>query len=314
MRVFFTDFDSGTPSSFSGVVTIQNVEGYIGFGTGDNDFSGNFLRNTTVGNPASKTTLTLSGLPSHTSIDLNFLLAIIDSWDGSKDTSSAPDVFNVTINGNSIFSETFTNFNVLRTYNPPPGVFLAFGSLGFNGGWPDSAYNMGLDPTFDSIPHTSSQLTVEWFASGGGWEGGDNESWAIDNVEVILNGVSGLPIVSIADATVTEGNSGTRNASFLVTLSAPSNQPVTLTYSTVNGTGSNGAVSPSDFTGANNQTLTIAPSNLAGTINIPINGDTNVEADETFFVSLLNVSNAVLSDTTAIGTITNDDNEPTVSV
>jgi hypothetical protein len=46
---------------------------------------------------------------------------------------------------------------------------------------------MELDPTFNNIPHMVSTLTIEWFASGAGWQGGTDESWAIDNVEVILN-------------------------------------------------------------------------------------------------------------------------------
>ena len=31
-------------------------------------------------------------------------------------------------------------------------------------------------------------MTIEWFASGAGWQGSYDESWAIDNVEVIASG------------------------------------------------------------------------------------------------------------------------------
>jgi hypothetical protein len=59
---------------------------------GSNVFAGQFISNTTGGNeggnptgtPGQPTTLTLTNLPPHDSIDLNFLLAIIDSWDGSN--------------------------------------------------------------------------------------------------------------------------------------------------------------------------------------------------------------------------------------
>jgi hypothetical protein len=64
--------------------------------------------------------------------------------------------------------------------------------LGFNEGptyFGDSAYDMYQDPTFQNIPHTSSTLTVEWFTSGGGWQGGTDESWAIDNVVVLVDNV-----------------------------------------------------------------------------------------------------------------------------
>src|SRR5262249_49353682 len=71
----------------------------------------------------------------------------------------------------------------------PAGVELARRvDLGFtkNSFSYDSAYNVGLDSAFSNIPHTSSSLTVEWFASGAGWQGGSDESWAIDNLEVIV--------------------------------------------------------------------------------------------------------------------------------
>jgi hypothetical protein len=149
------------------------------------------LRNTSA--PPLNTTLTLTGLPPHTSISLGFLLAIIDSWDGIGD-SNGPDTFNVSVDGSRVFSEVFENSGGgIQSYVPPPGVLLARKeSLGFTPTdtyYADSAYNMGLDPVFQNIPHTAGTLTIKWFAGGRVWQGGDDESWAIDNVEVILNGV-----------------------------------------------------------------------------------------------------------------------------
>ncbi len=197
--VFYANFNSGVPPQFSGVTTIESVQGFNGLGTGTNVFDGNFLRNQTS-YPASKTVLTLTGLPPHTSIDLNFLLAILESWDGlgPPENPDGPDYFNVVIDGTLVFSETF-DFRTLdwMTYKPPAGVLLAlFQTLYGNPDWPDGAYNMGLDPKFHNIPHTSSSLVVEWFASGGGWQGGYDESWAIDNVEVIVHNT--YPLVAIA--------------------------------------------------------------------------------------------------------------------
>src|ERR1700704_2136821 len=75
---YSTDFNTGAPIEFTGVTTTEGVQGYNSFG-----FSGDLLRNTNAGNPvAAYTRLTLNGLPSHTGVDLDFLLAIIDSWDG----------------------------------------------------------------------------------------------------------------------------------------------------------------------------------------------------------------------------------------
>lgn len=210
---YFNDFDGGllvapgVTASLGGIVTTESVQGYAGLGPGGNTFGGDFLRNTTGGDagdpgpPGSATTLTLSGLPPHTSIDINFLLAIIDSWDGSLPGQPPPDgcdichpdVFTVTVDGNTVFAESF-GFNG-PTFMPPAGVLLIeFTPLGFNPDFGDAAYDMSLNPTFDEIPHTSSTLTIEWFASGEGWQGATvefpDESWAIENVEIVLNDCS----------------------------------------------------------------------------------------------------------------------------
>lgn len=129
------------------------------------------------------------------------MLAIIDSWDGNgcnivSPGFPGPDTFNVSVDGSPVFSEVFENSSCgTQTYVPPAGVELARRlSLGFSFSSPcpgtfycDSAYNMGLDPVFQNIPHTASTLTVDWFAGGSGWQGGTDESWAIDNVEVTVN-------------------------------------------------------------------------------------------------------------------------------
>jgi hypothetical protein len=197
ITVFNTDFNSGVPSEFGGITTIEGVQGFVDLGTGQNVFGGNFLRNNSGdnlggGSPPVNTTLTLTGLPPHTHISLSFLLAIIDSWDGAACTQG-PDFFNVSVDGFVIFSKVFENGGCgLQTYVPPAGVQLArHMDLGFTPAGPDnfyldSAYNMGMDPAFNNIPHTANTLTIKWFASGNGWQGGTDESWAIDNVQVII--------------------------------------------------------------------------------------------------------------------------------
>lgn len=197
VAVFDTNFNSGVPSEFGEITTIEGVQGFADLGTGSNVFGGNLLRNQSGDNydgglPPESTTLTLTGLPPHTSISLGFLLAIIDSWDGSG-CPEGPDLFNVTVDGFVIFSEAFENGGCgLQTYVPPEDVALArhidlgFTPAGPNNYYRDSAYNMGLDPAFNNIPHTADTLTIKWFSSGDKWQGGTDESWAIDNVQVII--------------------------------------------------------------------------------------------------------------------------------
>lgn len=201
LTVYFNDFDvtptvaSGVNAALSGVTTTEGVQGYAGLGPSGNQFGGNFLRNTSTGNPAQYTTLTLTGLPAHTSVNVNFLLGLIDSWDG-YDSGWGPDAFNVKVGEVSVFSQVFAIGSGTMTYSPPSGVLLASGTdRGFQN-WAENAYNMYLESAFQNIAHTGSSLTISWFASGPGWQGGENdESWAIENVGVGLNNVPLPPTV-----------------------------------------------------------------------------------------------------------------------
>lgn len=173
--------------------SIKETQGYSKLGFGDKFLINRTKKNKKNKNKAESTILTLNDLPSHTSIDLNFLLAIIDSWDGSgKIKIYEPDFFNVKVDGKSVFRETFSNFRSDdQSYKAPEGGVLASPrKLGFTKRWKDSAYDMSLEPTLKNIAHTSDTLRVEWFASGKGWQGSRDESWAIDNVEVVLNGTT----------------------------------------------------------------------------------------------------------------------------
>jgi hypothetical protein len=110
------------------------------------------------------------------------------------------------------------------------------------------------------------------------------------------------PSLSIADTSLAEGDAGTTNATFQVTLSAASASQVTVDYATADGS----ATAGSDYV-ATSGTLTITAGQTTGQILIPVIGDTNVEPDETFFVNLSAPSNATISDGQAVGTIMNDD-------
>lgn len=114
-----------------------------------------------------------------------------------------------------------------------------------------------------------------------------------------------VPGISVADASVTEGNSGSSIASFLVSLSQATTAPVTVSYATANGT----ATAGSDFQ-SKTGTLTFGPGETQKTITVNITGDTTVESNETFQVVLANPVNGTLADGSATGTIVNDDTAP----
>src|SRR5205823_11981411 len=113
----------------------------------------------------------------------------------------------------------------------------------------------------------------------------------------------GLPSLSINNVTQVNGTSGTTAFTFTVTLSAASFNTVTVHYATADGTAT---VADNDFTAASG-TLTFAPGVTSKVVAVTINGDTKVEADETFVVNLTSPVNATLADSSATGTILNDD-------
>lgn len=297
---FSTDFESGVPAEFSGFTTTEPVQGYAGVGTGTNLFAGSFLRNDSGGDPSAggttpqtPTTLTLTNLPAHTSIDINFLLAIIGSWNSATDPQG-PDIFNVTVDGTSVFSENFRNFAPFpgsQGYAPPPGTLLTPNladlfteTPAFN----DTAYDMNLEPAFNDIPHTSSTLVIEWFADGAGFEGQENESWALDNVEVLLNGVSNQ-----VDAT------------FTVSLSAPAGDVITVDYATSDSSATAGA----DYVGETG-VVTFQPGDQAANITITVLADDVAEGDEFFTVDLSNASGGTqITDSQGVGAILDDDEQ-----
>jgi len=113
--------------------------------------------------------------------------------------------------------------------------------------------------------------------------------------------------IAINDVTVTEGNAGTSNATFTVTLTNPVQGGFTVPISSANGT----AIAGLDYTAITGGS-SLGFTGTAGetrTISVPIIGDTIVEANETFQVLLgtPSVAGVTTSDAIGIGTITNND-------
>jgi photosystem II stability/assembly factor-like uncharacterized protein len=117
------------------------------------------------------------------------------------------------------------------------------------------------------------------------------------------------PTVSLAinDVSVVEGNSGTTDAVFTVSLSAPTSKIVKVDYASSDGAGT-------EYTGTLNGTLTFAPNETTKTFTIRVIGDTRFEGDEQFEVRLMNPRNALMPDNVGILTIRNDDPAPTISI
>jgi len=187
---YFNDFDggetfgTGVAGALTGETAVEPGQGFVGLGPAGGEFADNLLRNLSALQPGAPTVLTLSGLPPHEAIRLEFLFAAIDSWDGIF-AVDAEDLFVVTLDGETIFQESFLNSTAPATqsYAGPALSFqqnLGFGAASAD--FLDSAYD--LAENFVSLPHTADTLTLEFFTDGAHWQGGADESWGMDNLIV----------------------------------------------------------------------------------------------------------------------------------
>ena len=112
-----------------------------------------------------------------------------------------------------------------------------------------------------------------------------------------------LPTVSISDATVGEGDTGFTDMQFEVKLSAVSGKSVSVRCNTFGFS----AQSNFDFQPIFNLTVTFAPGETSKTVTVRVIGETFVEPIETFQVGLNLPTNVTLADSTAVGTIIDDD-------
>jgi hypothetical protein len=131
--------------------------------------------------------------------------------------------------------------------------------------------------------------------------------WVSPTTDVPVTVVIGdptLPTASIADLAVTEGNGEHAHFMFTVALSRAADSVVTLQYATSDGS----ATASVDYV-ANSGTVTFAPGITSQTIHVDIIGDSAVELDETFTVTLSNPLGTNITRATATGTILDDDME-----
>ena len=176
--------------------------------------------------------------------------------------------------------------------------------------------------TFTSVTNSALALTGASVANNGflylRWAhtaasgSGSRDEVGIDNVSVNVAD-AGASSVSVNDVSIVEGDSGTTVLTFTVTRTS-NEGAFTVDYATAADT----ALAGTDYDAASN-TLTFTQGGaLTQTVSITVNGDLDIETAEQFFLNLSNVVNTVgvatVTDAQGIGTITNDDFPPTVSI
>lgn len=172
--LYSNNFETNT-NGFSGAGATVSSEGLSAYG-----FGTTYLRNDAGGNPAPASRLTLNTAAA-AGATLNFDLAVLDSWDGPAGYNCCgPDVFNVQVDGTTVFSYAFNIFNGSAATDPALTTLYYGPSIAYNPGWGDQGYSVSL-----SLGNLAAGTHfIDFFASGSGWQAGADESWGIDNVTV----------------------------------------------------------------------------------------------------------------------------------
>ena len=117
------------------------------------------------------------------------------------------------------------------------------------------------------------------------------------------------PVLTIADRTITEGDTGTMAVTYTINLTASSGKPITVDYTTADHT----ATSGKDYIATSGK-LTFAPGETTKTITVQTLGDAIDEFDEDFFLNLTNATNVTIVDNQAVTTIIDNDAPPLITI
>ncbi|NJC49813.1 UNVERIFIED_ORG: uncharacterized protein YhjY with autotransporter beta-barrel domain [Xanthomonas campestris] len=161
-----------------------------------------------------------------------------------------------------------------------------------------------INPTADTTIEPDETVVIS-LAAGSGYSVGSPNS----ATGTIAN--DDQPSLSINDVSVNEGNAGTTNATFTVSLSQPAGAGgVSFDIATADGTATAGV----DYVASSLTGQTIPAGSSSATFTVLVNGDTLSEPNETFFVNVSNVTGASVGDGQGQGTIVNDDALPALSI
>jgi len=146
---------------------------------------------------------------------------------------------------------------------------------------------------------------------------GADDGLAIDDFTLTPQGGPGLPNLTVNDVSLNEGNTATTSFTFTVNLSAPAGPGgVTFDIATADGTAQddNPGTDDEDYAAKSLTSQTIPAGSSTYSFTVLVNGDTDPETNETFFVNVSNVTGGNVTDGQGQGTIVNDDAAPNLTV
>jgi urease beta subunit len=227
-------------------------------------------------------------------------LATSDVTVGEGDSGTTNASFKVTLSRPSAGIVTADFDTSPQSATAPEDYVAASGTLTFDPGEVTKAVDVDVRGDTADEPDESFALDL---SSVAGAAVGDGQG-----VATIIDD-EGAPAVSIGDASLTEGNSGTTEAQMDLVLSRSSSEAVTIAYASADGT----AEAAADYQTASG-TVSFDPGQIAKSVSVAVNGDVFDEPDESLKVSLSAPNNAVIADGSGTATIGDDDAAPSVSV
>ncbi|NQT89040.1 hypothetical protein HQ560_19885, partial [bacterium] len=222
---------------------------------------------------------------------------------GSPDPAVGVDTFSVRWTGAALplYSETYTFWTL-----SDDGVRLWVDGQLLIDNWT----NHGPAEDSHSIDLAAGQavdVRMEYYESGGGtaaklsWSSASQAKEVIPEAQLFSDA---LPSISVGDAEVVEGDGGSVDLVFTVTVSGDPGAPIVVDYTTVDGLAQSGASDYDTEAG----TLTFAPGAArTQTVVVPVHGDTDIEPTEGLSLALSGARSGEIVRDTGAGAIRNDD-------
>lgn len=213
-------------------------------------------------------------------------------------TPTTPTAFLAAVSNNGASSGSLTNTGLTYGVNAIDlGAIDADADIGAYTGARDNAATLAA---YREAINTATNWSTQ---DGSGDQSGDSTDPDVPFSDTPFTLAGALPSLSINSVSVAEGDTGTTDLQFTVTLSAPSSETVTVNFTTSDGTATTDNL---DYLAASG-TVTFLPGETTQSVVVTINGDTTVEPNETFTVTLSDPVNANIGTAQGTGTITNDD-------